>query len=146
MSMLNEIRKDQLHSRKMHDGIRSRLLTTLLSEASNVGLNDGKRESTNEEVVAMIKKFLKGNKETIEALTDKNQPIDEQVAEKIILEGYLPTQLTEQQIEALVRCSFDGEPSMKMMGPIMKSLKEGYEGQYDGKLASEVVKRVLSNK
>lgn len=141
MSLLSTIRRDQVSARKSREALATALLTTLLSEASMIGLNDGKRESTDIEVISVIKKFIKGIDETLTI-----RPSDDLYQERAILERYLPSQLSEDELKNIVTAIVErlGGPSMKIMGPTMKLLREHYEGQYDGKLASEVVKRVLS--
>lgn len=141
MSLLEQIRVDQIQARKNRDAERASLLTTLLSEAANVGLNDGKRETTDLEVIAVIKKFIKNIDETL-AVRD----VEELRTERNILESYLPSQLTEEELTQIVELYIEAlvQPrSMKLMGTVMKHLRESYEGQYDGKLASNIVKRAL---
>ena len=146
MTLLETIRTEQIRARKARDGVRTSLLTTLLSEAANVGLNDGKRESTDAEVIAVIKKFIKNIDETLAVRAS-----DDLLVERAILEGFLPSQLSEDELLAAVvsivaELELDGQSrSMKMMGPVMKTLKERFEGQFDGKAASETVKRTLTS-
>ena len=146
MTLLETIRTEQIRARKARDGVRTSLLTTLLSEAANVGLNDGKRESTDAEVIAVIKKFIKNIDETLAVRAS-----DDLLVERAILEGFLPSQLSEDELLAAVvsivaELELDGQSrSMKMMGPVMKTLKERFEGQFDGKAASEAVKRTLTS-
>lgn len=66
--------------------------------------------------------------------------------EVVILEKYLPQQLTKDQLTGLVSSIIEdyGYSSMKDMGKIMAALKETHAGQYDGKLASEIIKNRLA--
>jgi uncharacterized protein YqeY len=115
------------------------LLTTLYSEAANVGLNDGKRESTDAEVISVIRKFIKNLNECISVGITKHVDVSKYEAERDILNAYLPQQLTEMEIEAFVIpfVREGGKPSA------MKALKETYAGQYDGKVASTVVDNLI---
>lgn len=65
--------------------------------------------------------------------------------EVLILEEYLPKQLTKDQITMLVQQLIEDYKytSIKDMGKVMNDLKSGFPGQYDGKLASEIVKEQL---
>lgn len=133
MSLLQKIKQDQLVARKERDGFVGGLLTVLYSEASIIGFNDGKRESTDEEVVKVIKKFIKGIDENISvARTDDAK--HEFLKEKAVLEKYLPKQLTEEQLTNIIG------NYIRELGPnksaIMKNLKETLSGQYDGKMAA----------
>jgi uncharacterized protein YqeY len=63
-------------------------------------------------------------------------------AEIAILEGFLPKQLSSDDLEKIILGVKETTPGASMP-VIMKHLKENYAGQYDGKSASEIAKRVL---
>ena len=137
---MNEIRAKQLEARKTKSSLAA-LYTTLLGEAAAVGKNAGNRETTDAEVMAVVKKFIKGLDETVMALcksvqtTEVELAIDIAAAERAILEEFLPKQLTEDELHDMAT----GRGSMP---DFMKYLKENYAGQYDGKLAATVAKSV----
>jgi hypothetical protein len=58
MSLIQTIKADQVQARKARSASAS-ILTTLIGEAEMIGKNAGDRESTDEEVIAIIKKFIK---------------------------------------------------------------------------------------
>jgi len=61
-----------------------------------------------------------------------------------ILETYLPKQLTEEQLSGLISALvYNNNYTIKDMGKIMAELKSKYSGQYDGKLASTIIKSQL---
>lgn len=144
MSLIEKIRNDQLLSRK-NNSPDSSLLTTLLSEASMVGKNNGNRESTDEEVINVIKKFIKNNKELMSSVNEDSIAYQKAKQEIELLSSYLPQQMTEDEIKKAVQqkiCTLE-DISPKLMGNIMKWLKENYSGQYDGAVASKIVKELL---
>lgn len=94
MSLLQQIKDQQLAARLKKDALASALLTTLYSEAQMVGKNKG-QETTDDEVIAVVRKFLKGVNETLEALRGSINRQDDArcttaLREKEILESYLP--------------------------------------------------------
>jgi hypothetical protein len=140
MSLLQQIKADQLQARKNRETFKATFLTTLIGEAVMVGKNNGNRESTDEEVLATIRKFLKNNLETqklakVELLADLEY-------EQRILDSYLPQQMDRTALQSLVTTYFN--LGAKTKGELMKVLKAYHSGQYDGKLASEVIDEVLS--
>ena len=144
MSLLQRIKDDQVQALKDRNKVKRSSLTTLYSEAANVGLNDGKRESTDAEVVAVVKKFLNNIEDTIKALDDVPTHI---IDEQALFAEYLPTQMTEDQIVnaiELILVDFD-TPTMKDMGKVMSALKNQHAGQYDGGLASKLVRGSLTS-
>ena len=108
-----------------------------------VGKNAGNRETTDDEALAMVRKFLKNATETLQRLDDAGRPTDVAKEEILILNSYLPKQLSAAQLLDAVRGMKDVDPALNV-GTAMKLLKERYNGLYDGKIASEVVKTVLT--
>lgn len=148
MTLIERLRADQLAARKAREGIKSSLLTTLIGEAAMIGKNNGNRESTDSEVQAVIKKFVKNLDETIQRLFDagfEGGQIMISQAEKDILLSYLPKQMTEDELRDVVTGlkSELGVLDVKGKGLIMKTLKERFDGQYDGKMAALVVDAAL---
>lgn len=149
MSVLERIKEHSLTARKAKDTFKATLLTTLYSEAVNVGKNNGNRLTTDAETVAVVKKFVNGVNETISAMKGVAETDDRYanaVQEKTILEQYIPVQLTELELQKIVGTMAQALPDRgpKQMGVLMKQLKEKYDGQYDGALASKVIKAILA--
>lgn len=146
--LLDQIKADQLEARKNRNvapnDLKASLLTTLYSEAAMVGKNDGNRQSTDQEVIAVIKKFLKGVEETLAASEEVNTFA---LYEKQVLLSYLPTQMTEDELSVAIDkiVADNGFDSAKQMGLVMKELKAQYDGQFDGKVASGLVKSKLTS-
>ena len=142
--MLTRIKEDQIKARKGRDRVASSLLTTLLGESQMPGKNAGNRDSTDTEVILVIKKFIKNAKEMLKL----SQPGTEQekitLIELDILEEYLPSQLSENELrDEINRIIIELiEPNM---GQVMKSLKDTHNGNYDGRLASGIVIESLLN-
>lgn len=146
MTLLEKIKQDNIAARKAKDTVKSALLTTLVSEISNIGKNDGNRETTEPESIAVVKKFIKGVDETLKALEfSSDSRVLVAIEEKKILESYLPTQLSEIELTAVVDqiISTLADRSPKQMGVVMKRLKEMHDGRYDGKIASGIIKSRL---
>lgn len=126
------------------DAVAVALLVTLLSEAERTGLDDGKRESTDTEVTATIRKFLKGNTETIAARGETEVLL----REKTILEAFLPQHLSDDALrEAIVALAAENgieKITGKDTGVIMKALGTRYAGQYAGGQASAIIKSLAS--
>lgn len=98
----------------------------------------GLKEYKDEDVVRVIKKSIKN----LEVMNT-----DEAREEIKILEQYIPTQLTEVQIENFLQILIreTGALSVKDMGKTISAFNAKYPGQADGKVVSEIVKRLLSN-
>lgn len=142
MNTLSNIKADQLAARKAKNTNEATLLTTLLSESVIVGKNQG-RESTDEEVIAVVKKFLKNNTQYLSDIGASNPELKAKLEEeKSILSRYVPAQMEQYQMELIVAEIITSNPTLNM-GGIMKHMKANYDGQYDGKMLSSVVKAML---
>lgn len=145
--LLNQIKEDSFQARKAKETEKATLLVTLYAEASRKGKDNGNRESTDAEVLEVIKKFLKGIKETLDALpASKVEARQAAEFEKQILESYLPKQASEEDLRAFIAevVAGLGEKSPKQMGAVMKALKDKFGGNYDGTVASALVKAALA--
>jgi uncharacterized protein len=152
--MLEQIKKDQLQARKDKDAVRASLLTTLIGEIEGelTRLDPSVREAkTNEVSLATIKSFLKKNKEGQEYMSKSEihpaaveANLVQARAEQAVLESYLPTQLTEAQLEEIFKAEFPDGITVKERGRAMAILKANYNGQYDGKQASDVLGRLIA--
>lgn len=151
--LMEKIRSLQLEARKTRNKTASDLYTTLIGEAAMIGKNDGNRESTDAEVVAIIKKFIKNNGEAQKVLIDSMPPSSDftppgavkLMDEMELLEALLPSQITGERLRGVIE-SMKNETGAgpKDMGKIMGLLKQRFDGQYDGKEASVLVKSVLA--
>jgi uncharacterized protein YqeY len=135
--LIEQIKTQQLAARKSGNS-HAAALTTLLSEASMIGKNDGNRLTTDGEVVAVVKKFIKNLDETILAIESRGGLATPQIAERAFLSTFLPQQLTEADLREIAEV-YSSLPAF------MKRLKDSYPGQYDGKLASTVGKSVFTS-
>lgn len=153
MSILSVIKEDNINSRKLRDSVKSSLLSTLYSEALNVGKNDGNRETTDKETLAVIKKFLDGVNFTIDTIDSVISDDKYTIAmkEREILTEYIekfqPKQLTIEELTDIISgiAATLTDKSPKQMGFVMKKLKDSYDGMYQGNEASKIVKEILSS-
>lgn len=98
-------------------------------------------------IAEVLAKEYKKRVETVQELAGSNRQdiIDKNRAEMAIIEEYLPRQLSEAEIEDLVRqaISRSGAQSARDMGQVMKTLMPDVKGRADGKLVNQIVKRLL---
>ena len=143
--LLDTLQQDALAARKNQNAIAATLLTTLYAEAARFGKDKGNRVSTDDEVLAVITKFVKGVDETLAVLPATDSRVEQLKAEKVILSAYLPQQLTEAELAALIAdiVATLAEKTPKQMGAVMGQLKAKAGGRYDSTTASRLVKTAL---
>ena len=151
MSLISQIKAAQVRARITRSDTVA-ILTTLLGEAEMIGKNAGNRETTDEEVIAIAKKFIKNIDETIAAIR-KVEMTDEKAAairmahaERGVVEQFLPSQMNDDQLRTAIQDVIGGIKTageVPNMGVVMKMLKQRFDGQYDGKAASTITKEEL---
>lgn len=142
MSLLNQIKSDQVEARKARNAPLASLLTTLLGEAQIIGKNAG-RETTDDEVVEKVKAFIKNINFSLEKVPEGDAR-NQLVFEKNILERYLPEQITEERMFEIIKATRELKGSKIEMKEIMNLFKNRFPGQYDGKVLSNVAKDYLA--
>lgn len=140
MSLLDRIRQDALNARKAKDP-KAGVLVTLIGEAEKEAKRlKAPRALEDGEIVAIVRKFIKNLDETLTVVKDA-VAIGKASAERAALEVYLPVQMSAEEIAIFAR---NAAAEGANMGQIMARLKAEKAGQYDGKLASGIVKDALS--
>jgi uncharacterized protein YqeY len=147
MTLLQQLKDDSLTARKQKHNMAS-FMVTLYAEAAMVGKTKRNGESTDEEVISILKKFKAGAETIIQAAMKQNKPtgqqtIDQAKMEIFVLDGYLPKVLTESELRAAIQQSVNNPDVISSVGGIMSELKKEYTGQYDGALASKIIKELL---
>lgn len=138
MSLITRIKADALAARKMRATLAASTLTTLLGELETFGKNAG-REPTDADVVTFVKKTIKNLDEMLHLTSETSEAYGTAFREKELLEAYLPKQLTETELRSTIEniiAAGDG----KTVGDVMKALKTNFNGQYDGALASSILR------
>lgn len=141
--ILEKIKKQQLQARKEKSPIVG-ALTALMSEVAIVGKNNGNRETTDEEAVKVIKKFIKGINETVDLIKDPEK-LKLLKMELEIYNSFLPQIMNELETRAAVEKIINALPekSPKAMGQVMGTISKEYGTLIDRGLASQIVKEML---
>lgn len=146
MSLLEDIKNDIILLRKAKSKFALSIVTTLYGEAAMVGKSKGNRESTDAEVVQVVKKFIKNIQETMinpKVKLSEAQIYDMEYEVEVLLK-YMPQQLTTGELTILITKLISDEcySLPKDMGKVMKHLSDNYAGKFDGKVASDMIKRM----
>lgn len=146
VNVMEQVKVKQLQARKSRSADDVAFYSTLLSEIVSVGKKQN-RESTNDEAIDVVKKFLKGANEVIEHLekiqtspgqVENNEALAKYKLEKCLFEELLPKMATAEEIRnEIVSLKQNGASNV---GAIMKGLKEKFGASLDGKLASSLAK------
>lgn len=126
------------------DKVATETIRALLSEIQYEELQHNEAELDSARCLAVCQRELKKRKEaiTFEEQAGRSEEKAKLEQEITIIEQFLPQMLSEEKLEEIL-LSFQKSSEAPSMGLAMKHLKEAYQGQYDGKLASQLAKRIF---
>jgi len=130
------------------DALRRDTLRMAESAIYNAEKRD-RRTFSDDEVAAVIAREVKTRRESVEAFTKGGRAdlADKESAEIAILADYLPQQLSDDEIRALVdeAVGATGAAGPKDMGKVMGWLSPRTRGRADGRRVSELVNARLAS-
>lgn len=122
----------------------TRMLTAAIKQVEV----DERRELSDSDVLSIISKMIKQRKDAAEqfAQADREDLQVKELAEIKILKAYLPTQLSTEEVTAVVKAVMaeTGATGMQDMGKVMGLVKAKVAGQADMGQVSQIVKASLS--
>jgi uncharacterized protein len=144
----NRLRADLAASMKARDGLRTRTIRMALTSVTNEEVA-GKtaRELSDDEVVAVLTKEAKKRRDAAEAFdaAGRAERAAAERAEGEVLAGYLPAQLSDEELGDIVAAAIaeTGASGMSAMGQVMKTVRPQVAGRADGaRVAAEVRRRL----
>ena len=149
MTLFDQISEDIKSAMKARDKVRLETLRNIkkvfLEAKTAPGAND---TLTDADALKIISKLAKQGKETATTYTQAGRQdlADAELAQVEVLESYLPKQLSQEEIEAEVKkiIAEVGATSMKEMGKVMGTASKLLAGKADGRVISEIVKKLLA--
>lgn len=150
VTMLKEkLRADLSAAMKARDEVRTRTLRMTLTALTNEEVAGKQaRELSDDDIVKVLQREAKKRREAAEAFAGagRTEQADAERAEGVILDEYLPTQLSDDELAALVAGAIaeTGAEGPRAMGQVMKAVTPQVAGRADGKRVSGEVKRQLA--
>ena len=147
MTLNEKLMADLKESMKNKDTVRKSVVTMIRAAIKQKEV-DERVELTEEDILDIISKQQKQRKDAL-AEFEKAQREDliKQTKQEIeIIASYLPKQLTDEELETIVKDAINEvhAQSMKDMGRIMGKVNEVAKGRVDGKRINEMVKKLLA--
>lgn len=148
MSLKERLTEDMKAAMKEKESGKKKLsvIRMVRSSIKNVEI-DKKRELSEEEVLEVLTREVKKRKDSYEEyMKVGRQDIADDLQEEVrVLMEYLPEQMSEEEVRAIVKNVIDEvKPSgPKDMGKVMGKLMPLVKGKADGKLVNQLVKEYL---
>lgn len=147
-TLVNQIKADSIQAMKDKDTAKLATLRLLIAELEKekvahkltevTGLSDAQAE-------AVISRQVKKLNKEMEAYIKVGQGVEKQEAEKVLLQSYLPKQLTDEELtEIIVEIGTSVLNSGQQIGQALKEVAQRVKGKADMGKASKLTKDFFS--
>ncbi len=152
MAELKErLQSDLSESIKARDEVRSGTIRMVLSAITNEEVSGKEaRELTDDDVITVLGREAKKRREAAEAYDDAGRAelADKERAELVVIEGYLPEQMSDDELTAIIDAAVSevaatGAEGGRAMGAVMKIVQPKVKGRADGSVVAAKVKSAL---
>lgn len=148
MDLVDQIESDLKEAMKLRDEIRVTTLRLLKSAMKNYQIETG-HDITMQEALSILQKEAKKHQDSIGQYESANrQDLAETEKEELnIIEGYLPSNLSDEEISSLVDSTIKelGAKDLSDTGKVIASVRQKSEGRVDGAKLAELIKNKLSS-
>ena len=145
--MLHQIENDLKEALKSQDKAKLGVLRILIAKCRNKSIAMGK-PLEDSEVMKVLQTAAKQHKESIKLYNQggRNDLVEQETVELNIVEAYLPSMMTEDEIKLIVVSVIEktGAASMADFGKVMPQVMKEGAGKIDGGVAQNLLKELLS--
>jgi uncharacterized protein YqeY len=149
MTIKEKIQADFIAAMKAKNEIAKSALSTIKAKITEAEKANGNKELSDDEVIKVVNKAIKQREESALIYSEAGRPelASKELLELSVLMDYMPTQMTEDEIETAVREIIINLSSVvtnrnALIGKTMGVFNKNYQGRADNKLVSEVIKKV----
>lgn len=141
---LEALQKDMIAAMKAKDKVRKDVISSLIAAVKKYGIDNGVRNDITEEMTdSVLLKELKTAKEQLDTCpAERTDLLEAYKTNYEIIQEYVPAQLSEEEIMALLTEKYSELIATKNKGMIMKTVMAELKGKADGKVISEAVAKL----
>ncbi|MCR1809913.1 GatB/YqeY domain-containing protein [Sulfurospirillum sp. hDNRA2] len=148
MSQLKmKLQDDLKEAMKNKDAFKRDAIRFLMSALKQIEV-DERKELSDEDIMKIIQKSLKQREDAISAFQEagRNDLVEKETAEASLLKSYLPQQLSDDELKAIIQKHIAalGISSMKEIGKLMPVILSECAGVADGKRINLIAKTMLA--
>lgn len=146
MNLSERLNDDMKQAMRSQDKFKLTTIRMMRSSMKNLEI-DLKRPLEDNEVLDILSREIKIRKDSLQEFkkAGRDDLVTGLAAEIEIISQYLPEQLTEEEIQEIVRQTIQelGASSKADMGKVMSALMPKTKGRADGKLVNQYVQQLL---
>jgi len=146
MTLNEQLNEDMKQAMKSQDKFKLSVIRMVRSAIKNIEIDQRKTLDDNE-VLDILNREIKQRRDALQEFqkAGRDDLVQSAQAEIAIIAEYLPQQLTEEEVEAIVRQTIQetGASSKAELGKVMSALMPKVKGRADGKLVNRIVQQQL---
>ncbi len=147
MGLKDQIPEDLKNALRNKNTLELSVLRMLQSALKNREIDNKKETLSDEDVIGVVGAEIKKRREAVKEFEKVNRAdaADQEKAEIEILMKYMPQQMNEDEIRAVVTSAIEetNAESMKDIGNVMKVLMPRVKGKADGSVVNKIVREIL---
>ena len=147
MTLITQIQYHVKDAMKAGDRLKLSTLRMLVAAIKQKEI-DTRSDLSDDDIISIIEKQMQQRLEAAEQYeaAGRNELFEKESQEAEILKAYLPEKMGEEEVKEMIEkiISEMGEISMKEMGNVMSALKDQAGSKIDMKLASQMVREIIS--
>jgi hypothetical protein len=147
MSLFDRLDSETKAALKAGDALKVSVLRMVISAAKTLMIEKNLKAADDGDVLQILQKQVKQHRDSIAQFEKgkRQDLVDREAKELAILETYMPKQLNETELAAIVKevISETGLSSRADKGKVMKAVLEKVKGQADGKAINDLVNSML---
>ncbi|MTH52475.1 GatB/YqeY domain-containing protein [Bacillus mangrovi] len=148
MSLLDRLNQDMKQAMRNKDKDRLTVIRMMKASMQNEAIKLNKSELSEDEELTILSRELKQRKDSLQEFknADRSDLVDKLEAEIKIVNDYMPEQLAEEELLAIINHAIDetGASSKAEMGKVMAAIMPKVKGKADGSLVNKLVQQQLS--
>lgn len=148
MSLLEQLNQDMKLAMKNKDKEKLTVIRMVKASLQNESIKLGTNDLSEDEALTVLSKELKQRKDSLQEFksAERVDLVKKLENEINILQEYMPEQLSESELEAVVQTTIQevNATSKKDMGKVMSAIMPKLKGQADGSQINKLVQKHLN--
>lgn len=140
-----QLAEDLARAMKARDMGRVYVLRGLLTAVKNLRVEKRGAAPTEAELLQLVRREIRQRHEAegFARRAGRQEMVAQNEAERAVLEALVPAELDAAELEQVIR-EIASRLQGRSLGAVMGALRERFAGRFDGRQASEIVRRVLA--
>ncbi len=141
-----QLADDLTRAMKTREMLRVYVLRAVLTAVKNLKVEKRGGSLGEEELIQLVRREIRKleEAESFAAKAGRQELVEQNQTERAFLESYVPVPLDAAQLDLAIR-ELAARSDAPSLGAIMGGLRAQYAGRYDGRQASDIARRVLTD-